>query len=125
MNNKPAVTGTTWLTGLFGAIGSILLLMIVVWLAIKFANGPGGSALKGVGDSIGRYIAGTYSLNPAAEQARRAAAAAPKPEPKPEPKAPAPRNDPVVLAPNLLGESREEFTARRRREAKPAGTGLA
>ena len=59
-NNKPAVAGTKWLAILFGTIGSFLLLMIAVWLAVKFANGPGGTALKGFGDYIGRTLAGTY-----------------------------------------------------------------
>lgn len=59
-NNAPAVAGTKWLAILFGTIGSFLLLMIAVWLAVKFANGPGGTALKGFGDYIGRTLAGTY-----------------------------------------------------------------
>jgi hypothetical protein len=125
-NNKPAVSGTDWLIGLFATIGSLLLMLLAVWLAIKFANGPGGSALKGVGNYFGRTLAGASSSSSSA------AASPPPPEPKPKPKptglvlrTPAPKNDPGFLAPNLLGESREEFTARRRREANPAGTGLA
>ena len=128
-NNKPPVSGTDWLIGLFATIGYLLLMLLAVWLAVKFANGPGGTALKGFGNYFGRALAGASSSSSSSS-----AAAAPKPEPEPEPKpkptglvlrTPAPKNDPVVLAPNLLGQSREEFTARRRRPANPAGTGLA
>ena len=57
--NKPAAGGTEWLA-FIGTIGSFLLLMVAVWLAVKFANGPGGTALKGFGNYIGRTLAGTY-----------------------------------------------------------------
>lgn len=134
-NNKPAVSGTDWLIGLFATIGYLLLMLLAVWLAVKFANGPGGTALKGFGNYFGRTLAGassSSSSSSASSSSSSSAAAAPKPEPEPKPKptglvlrTPAPKNNPVVLAPNLLGESREEFTARRRREANPAGTGLA
>jgi hypothetical protein len=134
-NNKPAVSGTDWLIGLFATIGYLLLMLLAVWLAVKFANGPGGTALKGFGNYFGRTLAGassSSSSSSASSSSSSSAAAAPKPEPEPKPKptglvlrTPAPKNNPVVLAPNLLGESREEFTARRRRPANPAGTGLA
>ena len=115
-NNKPAVSGTDWLASLFISIGYLLLTLLAVWLGVKFVYGPPGAALKGIGDSIGRsmgrYIAQTYSLDPTAENARRAAAAAPPPPVSPKPK-PAPKPaDPVVLAPNPLGETRDQFIAR-------------
>jgi hypothetical protein len=121
-NNKPAVSGTDWLIGLFATIGYLLLMLLAVWLAVKFANGPGGTALKGFGNYFGRTLAGASSSSSSS-----AAASPPPPEPKPKPtglvlRTPAPKNDSVVLAPNLLGESREEFTARRRRPDNPAGT---
>jgi len=74
--NKPAVAGSKWLAILFGTIGSFLLLMIAVWLAVKFANGPGGTALKGFGDYIGRTLAGT---RPAPAPARAPSSGSPAP----------------------------------------------
>ena len=149
-NNKPAVSGTDWLIGLFGTIGYLLLILLAVWLAVKFANGPGGTALKGFGDYFGRTLAGTYvAAKKTASRgigigssgpfpARRPGAVTsdppppPPPKPKskglvlrsPQPKAPNPKNDSVTLAPPLTGESLEAFRSRKRREAQPAGTGL-
>ncbi len=133
-NNKPTVTGTTWLTGLFGAIGTILLLMIVVWIALKFINGSGSAALKGVGDYLGRTLAGTYvaARNTASRAigtsssspfpARRPAA--PEPEPEPEGNDANRLNSPLTRSNPLIALNRSRAERLRRHDQRAAaGTG--
>jgi len=134
-------------TIIFGII-SLVLVVLAVWLGIKFATGPLSTAFKGVGDWIGRTLAGKTTPEPAP---KRTPPPPPKRTPPPPPKrTPPPPPKPTGLtlrtpekrAPslgktNLLNETEDAFKARQRRNQQqgntnpgqarvpgPAGTGL-
>jgi hypothetical protein len=98
-NNKPAFTGTDWLAILLGILG-VLGVIIGVWLGVKFAAGWGGDKLRGVGDYLGKSLAGAYvtakktasraigTSSSGPLPARRPAAPEPPPPPPPPPRAP-------------------------------------
>jgi hypothetical protein len=166
---KPVVKSDTILAILLSIIGT-LAIVIGVWFGIKLASGPGGDAMKKIGDSIGKTLAGSYAAvkkaspsisiptalpalpkdtsvfstqNPGfsskadfiASRRRTPTTTTPKPgltvrtpppaAPKPKinsgltvrtpPAAPKPAPkpaEPVVMAPNPSGETKDQFRAR-------------
>jgi hypothetical protein len=95
-NNKPAFTGTDWLAILLGILG-VLGVIIGVWLGVKFAAGWGGDKLRGVGDYLGKSLAGAYvSARRTASRAIGTSSSGPLPArrpaaPEPPPPPPPPR----------------------------------
>jgi hypothetical protein len=77
-NNAPAFTGTDWLAILLGILG-VLGVIIGVWLGVKFASGWGGDKLRGVGDYLGKSLAGAYVT------AKKTVSRSPPPPPPPAP----------------------------------------
>jgi hypothetical protein len=57
---KPVVKSDTILAVLLAIIGT-LAIVIGVWFGVKLAAGPGGDAMKKIGDSIGKTLAGSYA----------------------------------------------------------------
>lgn len=83
-NNAPAFTGTDWLAVLLGILG-VLGVIIGVWLGVKFASGWGGDKLRGVGDYLGKSLAGAYVT------AKKTVSRSPPPPPPPPPPPAPPR----------------------------------
>lgn len=83
--NKPAADSNLILEVLLGIIGT-LAVIIGVWFGVKMAAGPVGDRLKGLGDSIGRALAGGY------ETVRKATPRISLPKPAPAPPPPPPKS---------------------------------
>jgi Skp family chaperone for outer membrane proteins len=56
---KPDIEGTDFTTYLMTPV-LILIVILLIWFALKMAVGPAGTFLKSAGDSLGRSLAGGY-----------------------------------------------------------------
>ena len=86
--NKPVADSNLILEVLLGIIGT-LAVIIGVWFGVKMAAGPVGDRLKGLGDSIGRALAGGYeTVRKATPRISLRSTPKPAPAPSPPPKSP-------------------------------------
>jgi hypothetical protein len=56
---KPDVEGTDFTAYIMGPV-LVLIVILLIWLALKMAVGPTGTLLKSVGESLGKSLAGGY-----------------------------------------------------------------
>jgi hypothetical protein len=56
---KPDVEGTDFTAYIMGPV-LVLIVILLIWFALKMAVGPTGTLLKSVGESLGKSLAGGY-----------------------------------------------------------------